>query len=148
MAMAAGAGGLTSYLSLAPGTERVLVQPTSALPLSKLNNDECSDAKSTVLSDDPGYMQQLNTGLQLLPEDSQHYGQETQESLSPLSKHIMEHEKELKLLKKKKRQPNPKQYQQNSSQIVATSYKSRHAQRQFIPAQPDHSSRNNAKVRI
>ena len=147
MAMAAGAGGLTSYLSLAPGTERVLVQPTSALPLSKLNNGEYSDMKSTGLNDDPGNMQQLNTSLQLPLEDAQHYGQETMESLSPLSKHIMEHEEELKLLKKKKRQSNPKQYQQNSSQIVATSYKSRHAQRQtFIPAQPDHHSpRSNTK---
>ena len=103
--------------------------------------------KSTGLNDDPGNMQQLNTSLQLPLEDAQHYGQETMESLSPLSKHIMEHEEELKLLKKKKRQSNPKQYQQNSSQIVATSYKSRHAQRQtFIPAQPDHHSpRNNTK---
>ena len=31
-AMAAGAGGLTSFLSLAPGSERVLVDRSSALP--------------------------------------------------------------------------------------------------------------------
>ena len=89
-------------------------------------------------------MQQLNTALQLPLEDAQPYGHETMESLSPLL-HIMEHEEELKLLKKKKRQSNPKQYQQNSSQIVATSYKSRHAKRQFIPAQPDHHSPRNTK---
>lgn len=35
-AMAAGAGGLTSYLSLAPGTERVLVAPDAALPAKAL----------------------------------------------------------------------------------------------------------------
>ena len=35
-AMAAGAGGLTSHLSLAPGTERVLVAPESAMPRAAL----------------------------------------------------------------------------------------------------------------
>ncbi len=35
-AMAAGAGGLTSYLSLAPGTDRVLVAPDAALPANTL----------------------------------------------------------------------------------------------------------------
>jgi hypothetical protein len=35
-AMAAGAGGLTSYLSLAPGTERLLVAPDAALPAAAL----------------------------------------------------------------------------------------------------------------
>ena len=37
-AMAAGAGGLTSYLSLAPGVERVLVDPSAALPFDALRD--------------------------------------------------------------------------------------------------------------
>ena len=38
-AMAAGAGGLTSYLSLAPGMDRVKIDPSSALPYDALRDD-------------------------------------------------------------------------------------------------------------
>ena len=147
MAMAAGAGGLTSYLSLAPGTERVLVQPTSALPLTKLTSGEYNhnSTHSTGLTDDPANVRHSNTAFQLPLHEVQQYGQDAGESLSPLSKHVVEHDEQLRLLKERKRQPKSKQYPQNSSQHVASSYQSRHAQRKNVPPQPGHSSSRNAK---
>ena len=174
MAMAAGAGGLTSYLSLAPGTERVLVQPTSALPLSKLNNGEYYNTTNNNMNDDDNSgivttmswgdggnnnnninnnnnnsdfvnngVQNLNLNFQLplenMQQKEQQQEQHHQQPLSPLSKHIAQHEQELKLLKKKQKKQSSYGGNNNNN-----SYRNNYAQRKNL--QNNSRSNNNNNV--
>ena len=167
MAMAAGAGGLTSYLSLAPGTERVTVQPTSALPLSKLNesdnfihyNNTNYDNNVDVLeganvnvskTDNSGIVTTMSWGdggnmvnnsdvhnlnLNVQVPDMLHANEEG--PLSPLSKHIAQHEHELRLLKQKQSKPYKPQVKKYSG---GHSYQRNHMQRKTNQNSPRNGS--------
>lgn len=107
-AMAAGAGGLTSYLSLAPGTDRVQIDPSSALPYDALRDvQEVQQMREQQLYNEKMSELRLREQHQLLEkqlreQDLRHsydpsYEQlenpsyEQQDELSPLSKHMAEY---------------------------------------------------------
>ena len=59
-AMAAGVGGMTSYLSLVSGTERVLVAPSSALPADVITDANYMNSNGQTLQDMQGQMHQMS----------------------------------------------------------------------------------------
>jgi hypothetical protein len=142
-AMAAGAGGLTSYLSLAPGTERVLIAPSSALPMDSLRDIEKQMNHMTMSHLEgpppqetmpPQYLEEQLQYIEQQPIEAQH------EQLSPLSKHVMENSHKQpprqQQLQQQQAQPNrrlqPRQKTQ-PNQMARQRQKQRQQQRQQRP---------------